>query len=68
MIAEFITSTRENQNISQERLAELSGVHVNSIRNIEAEKKVRINTLRKVVAALGYKVEEQIKFVPIEKK
>ena len=56
-LGEFIKLERKKHDFTQTDLAKLSGVTDRTIKNIEAGLKTHINTLRKVMKILGYKIE-----------
>jgi len=57
-----IAQKRYEQGLSQERLAELAGIHRNQIGYIErAEKRVKIETLFKIANALDINMKEFFK-------
>ena len=57
-IGRYVVERRDTLNVSQARLAELSGVSVHTISNLETGKgNVTIDTLLKVAGILGLKVE-----------
>ncbi|MEZ4886763.1 MAG: helix-turn-helix domain-containing protein [Chitinophagales bacterium] len=56
-LGEFVKSERKKHDFTQADLAKLSDVTDRTIKNIEAGIKTHINTLRKVMKVLGYKVD-----------
>ncbi|MEB9843263.1 helix-turn-helix domain-containing protein [Bacillus cereus] len=59
VLGERIRSFRKEQNLSQERLGELSNIHTNHIGAIErGEKNVTIESLAKITHGLGITLEE----------
>ena len=57
-IGRCVVERRDTLNVSQARLAELSGVSVHTISNLETGNgNVTLDTLLKVVGILGLKVE-----------
>ncbi|MCC5815619.1 MAG: helix-turn-helix transcriptional regulator [Leptospira sp.] len=64
MIGEFIQSKRKSQGITQERLAEISGVGLRFIRDLEQGKPtVRLDKVNQVLSVFGHCVGP----VPISK-
>ncbi len=58
-LGERIRLLRKEQNLSQERLGELSNIHTNHIGAIErGEKNVTIESLAKITNGLGITLEE----------
>lgn len=58
IIGRKIAKERKAQNLSQEKLAEIIGVHRTFIGKIErGEKNITIETLQKIVSALSLKLE-----------
>jgi transcriptional regulator with XRE-family HTH domain len=63
-IGERIRRLRKDKNLSQEQLAELSGLHTNYVGQVErGEKNVTLETLEKVVLGLGISLEELFRYV-----
>ncbi|QWI48286.1 helix-turn-helix domain-containing protein [Bacillus mycoides] len=59
VLGERIRFLRKEQNLSQERLGELSDIHTNHIGAIErGEKNVTIESLAKITRGLGITLEE----------
>ncbi|MBL3757738.1 helix-turn-helix domain-containing protein [Bacillus paranthracis] len=59
VLGERIRFFRKEQNLSQERLGELSNIHTNHIGAIErGEKNVTIESLAKITHGLGITLEE----------
>jgi y4mF family transcriptional regulator len=57
MIGSFIQEVRKSQNITQERLSEISGVGLRFIRDLEQGKAtVRLDKVNQVLAVFGYRV------------
>ena len=57
-IGRYVVERRDTLNVSQARLAELSGVSVHTISNLETGNgNVTLDTLLKVVGILGLKVK-----------
>jgi transcriptional regulator with XRE-family HTH domain len=57
-IGRYVVERRDTLNVSQARLAELSGVSVHTISNLETGNgNVTLDTLLKVAGILGLKVE-----------
>lgn len=57
-IGRYIVERRDTLNVSQARLAKLSGVSVHTLSNLETGKgNVTLDTLLKVAGILGLKVE-----------
>ncbi|MBT2289287.1 helix-turn-helix transcriptional regulator [Paenibacillus albidus] len=69
-IGERIRRMRKEKHLSQEQLAELSGLHTNYVGQVErGEKNVTLETLEKVVLGLGISLEELFRYVgPMEEK
>ena len=55
-----VKEIREERNLSQERLSELSGISRQTISKIEADPSanVKVDTLRKLADAMGVKFED----------
>lgn len=59
VLGDRIRFLRKGQNLSQERLGELSDIHTNHIGAIErGEKNVTIESLAKITRGLGISLEE----------
>ena len=57
-IGRYVVERRDTLNVSQARLAKLSGVSVHTLSNLETGKgNVTLDTLLKVAGILGLKVE-----------
>jgi len=57
-IAKAIVERRDTLQVSQARLAKLSGISVHTLSNLETgEGNVTLDTLLKVTQTLGYKIE-----------
>ena len=61
---------RKEKGLSQDQLAELSGLHTNYVGQVErGEKNLTIETLQKIVEGLGTSLEELFRYLgPMEKK
>lgn len=55
-VGERVRRLRERQKLSGSDLAEMAGVHPNTIRNMEAGKSVTLGTVFHVAEALGIEV------------
>lgn len=56
-IGQFIRDTRKSLGINQQKLADISGVGINFISQIEKGKEtVRLDTTNKVLNTLGYRL------------
>lgn len=68
--AKFVKKKRIDLDLSQEELAENSGISLKSLSTIETGKKVRVSTLRKLAEHLGFGIEviEDIKVFEIAEK
>jgi transcriptional regulator with XRE-family HTH domain len=69
-VGERIRQLRKDKGLSQEQLAELSGLHTNYVGQAErGEKNLTIATLQKVVGGLGVSLEELFRYLdPMERK
>ncbi len=69
-LGERVRRLRKAKGLSQEQLAELSGLHTNYIGQVErGEKNLTIETLQKIVAGLDVSLEELFRFLdPMERK
>ncbi|MBP2110285.1 helix-turn-helix domain-containing protein [Paenibacillus silagei] len=69
-IGERIRRLRKEMNLSQEQLAERSGLHTNYVGQIErGEKNLTLETLEKVVTGLNISLEELFRYIgPMEQK
>lgn len=69
-LGERIRRLRKERNLSQDQLAELSGLHTNYVGQVErGEKNLTIETLKKVVDGLGVSLEELFRYLgPMKKK
>ncbi|MNC27549.1 HTH-type transcriptional regulator SinR [compost metagenome] len=69
-IGERIRRLRKEKNLSQEQLAERSGLHTNYVGQVErGEKNLTLETLEKVVGGLGISLEELFRYIgPMEKQ
>jgi y4mF family transcriptional regulator len=57
LIGQFIRDTRKSLGINQQKLADISGVGINFISQIEKGKEtVRLDTTNKVLNTLGYRL------------
>lgn len=57
-LARFILQERRKQKVTQENLAELSGVSLKTIKRLENNTvSTKVNTLNKVVFSLGYTID-----------
>ncbi|QNK57428.1 helix-turn-helix domain-containing protein [Paenibacillus sp. PAMC21692] len=68
-VGERIRQLRKEKGLSQERLAECSGLHTNYIGQVErGEKNLTLETLEKIVAGLDVSLEELFRFLgPMER-
>ncbi|MFD1903283.1 helix-turn-helix domain-containing protein [Paenibacillus rhizoplanae] len=69
-IGERIRKIRKEMNLSQEQLAERSGLHTNYVGQVErGEKNLTLETLEKVVGGLHISLEELFRYIgPMEQK
>ncbi|MEK4849202.1 helix-turn-helix transcriptional regulator [Paenibacillus sp. FSL H7-0756] len=69
-IGERIRRLRKEMNLSQEQLAERSGLHTNYVGQVErGEKNLTLETLEKVVTGLNISLEELFRYIgPMEQK
>ncbi|MEK5257584.1 helix-turn-helix transcriptional regulator [Paenibacillus sp. FSL F4-0125] len=69
-VGDRIRRLRKDKGLSQEQLAELSGLHTNYVGQVErGEKNLTIETLQKVVGGLGVSLEEFFRFLdPMDRK
>ncbi|MEK3687928.1 helix-turn-helix domain-containing protein [Paenibacillus sp. FSL R10-2736] len=69
-IGERIRRVRKEINLSQEQLAERSGLHTNYVGQVErGEKNLTLETLEKVVGSLGISLEELFRYIgPMKQK
>lgn len=69
-LGERIRRMRKAKGLSQDQLAELSGLHTNYVGQVErGEKNLTIETLQKVVEGLDTSLEELFRFLgPMERK
>ncbi|KHL91177.1 MULTISPECIES: helix-turn-helix domain-containing protein [unclassified Paenibacillus] len=69
-IGERIRRVRKEINLSQEQLAERSGLHTNYVGQVErGEKNLTLETLEKVVGGLGISLEELFRYIgPMKQK
>ncbi|MDH6372632.1 transcriptional regulator with XRE-family HTH domain [Paenibacillus sp. PastF-3] len=69
-VGDRIRWLRKNKGLSQEQLAELSGLHTNYVGQVErGEKNLTIETLQKVVGGLGVSLEEFFRYLdPMKRK
>jgi len=67
LISAFVKEERKNQNLTQEELAEKSGISVRTIGSIEDNKSVRKSSIEKVVETLGFRLVVRYDFEKIEK-
>ncbi|AIQ38562.1 XRE family transcriptional regulator [Paenibacillus sp. FSL R5-0345] len=69
-VGERIRRLRKDKGLSQEQLAELSGLHTNYVGQVErGEKNLTIETLQKVVVGLGVSLEEFFRYLdPMKRK
>lgn len=69
-VGDRIRRLRKDKGLSQEQLAELSGLHTNYVGQVErGEKNLTIETLQKVVGGLGVSLEEFFRYLdPMERK
>ena len=63
-LSNHIKEVRENLLISKAELARKAGVSVLTIDRIEKGNSCRLDTKRKIILALGYKVSEKDKIFP----
>jgi transcriptional regulator with XRE-family HTH domain len=63
-VGERIRRLRKEKGLSQERLAELSGLHMNYVGQVErGEKNLTLETLEKIVSGLDISLEELFHFI-----
>jgi len=69
-LGERLRKLRKERGLSQDQLAELSGLHTNYVGQVErGEKNLTIETLQKVVEGLGVSFEELFRYLgPMKKK
>lgn len=69
-LGDRIRKLRRAKGLSQERLAELSGLHTNYIGQVErGEKNLTIETMQKIVEGLDITLEELFRFLdPMKRK
>lgn len=69
-VGDRIRRLRKDKGLSQEQLAELSGLHTNYVGQVErGEKNLTIETLQKVVVGLGVSLEEFFRYLdPMKRK
>jgi transcriptional regulator with XRE-family HTH domain len=69
-IGERIRRVRKEMNLSQEQLAERSGLHTNYVGQVErGEKNLTLETLEKVVGGLDISLEELFRYIrPMKQK
>lgn len=69
-IGERIRRLRKEKSLSQEQLAELSGLHTNYVGQVErGEKNLTLETLEKMVLGLNISLEELFQYIgPMDKK
>lgn len=69
-IGERIRRFRKEMNLSQEQLAERSGLHTNYVGQVErGEKNLTLETLEKMVGGLNISLEELFRYIgPVEPK
>jgi len=67
MITVFVKEERKNQNLTQQELAEKSGVSVRSVSSIELGESVRKSTIEKVLETLGFKMIIRYEFKKLKK-
>ncbi|WP_340026422.1 helix-turn-helix transcriptional regulator [Paenibacillus sp. FSL K6-1096] len=69
-IGERIRRLRKEMNLSQEQLAERSGLHTNYVGQVErGEKNLTLETLEKVVTGLNISLQELFRYIgPMEQK
>ncbi|WP_379156105.1 helix-turn-helix domain-containing protein [Paenibacillus sp. sgz5001063] len=69
-VGDRIRRLRKDKGLSQEQLAELSGLHTNYVGQVErGEKNLTIETLQKVVGGLGVSLEEFFRYLdPMDRK
>ncbi|ASA24926.1 helix-turn-helix domain-containing protein [Paenibacillus donghaensis] len=69
-VGDRIRRLRKDKGLSQEQLAELSGLHTNYVGQVErGEKNLTIETLQKIVGGLGVSLEELFRYLdPMERK
>lgn len=69
-IGERIRRLRKEMDLSQEQLAERSGLHTNYVGQVErGEKNLTLETLEKVVGGLDISLEELFRYIgPMEQK
>jgi Predicted transcription factor, homolog of eukaryotic MBF1 len=69
-VGERIRRLRKERNLSQEQLAERSGLHTNYVGQVErGEKNLTLETLEKIVSGLDVSLEELFRFLgPMESR
>lgn len=69
-VGERIRRLRKNKGLTQEQLAELSGLHTNYVGQVErGEKNLTVETLEKIVRGLGVTLEELFRYLdPMEQQ
>jgi transcriptional regulator with XRE-family HTH domain len=69
-VGERIRSIRKERNLSQEELAERSGIHTNYVGQVErGEKNLTLETLEKIVSGLDISLEQLFRYLgPMERK
>lgn len=69
-LGERVRRLRKAKGLSQERLAELAGLHTNYVGQVErGEKNLTLDTLQKIVSGLDITLEELFRYVdPMKKK
>jgi transcriptional regulator with XRE-family HTH domain len=69
-LGERLRHIRKEQNLSQEQLGELAGLHTNYIGQVErGEKNVTIESLEKIAAGLNVSMEQLFRYIdPMERE
>ncbi|GFZ87047.1 transcriptional regulator [Paenibacillus marchantiophytorum] len=69
-LGERLRYIRKEQNLSQEQLGELAGLHTNYIGQVErGEKNVTIESLEKIAAGLNVSMEQLFRYIdPMERE
>lgn len=64
-VGDFVRQERKRQQLTQKQLADLAGVGLNFVYQLEKNKKtVQLDTTNLVLTALGYKISVQRDFNP----
>jgi DNA-binding XRE family transcriptional regulator len=63
-IKNSVKAIRESRLMSKSELARKAGISVLTVGRIERGEECRMDTMRKIILALGYSIEEKIKVFP----